>query len=485
MWHLLGVLRASSYAALPARLYQRARPAPVRAPRLLLWNAPLAAELGLPEADTEDTQRLAAVLGGNELWPGTEPLAQAYAGHQFGRFVPQLGDGRAHLIGELVDPVGRAWDVQLKGSGPTAFSRGGDGRCALGPALREFIMSEAMHALGISTTRCLAVVATGELVHRERTLPGAVVTRVAASHLRVGTFEYLAAREDRGGLVALLDYAIRRHYPELEGTEPERALGLLAAVIDRQLSLVVEWMRVGFIHGVMNTDNTSISGETIDYGPCAMMNRYDPGTVFSSIDHGGRYAFGNQPLIAGWNLARLAETLLPIINEDEEAAVAAVMPHLEGFGPALRVRWRAMMGRKLGLDGAGEGDQVMIDELLKQMQARALDYTQTFHRLRLSLDSPAEADRLRAELGAWYDAWRARLPDLEAARVLMRRSNPVIIPRNHQVEAALAAAERGELGPTRRLLDALRRPYEARPGTEPHQAPPETEDAGYRTFCGT
>lgn len=485
MWHLLGVLRAPSYAALPARFYQETRPVPVRAPRLLLWNATLAAELGLPEADTEDEARLAAVLGGNEVWPGSEPLALAYAGHQFGRFVPQLGDGRAHLIGELVDPEGRSWDVQLKGSGPTVYSRGGDGRCALGPALREFIMSEAMRALDVPTTRTLAVVATGERVVRDRPLPGATVTRVAASHLRVGTFEYFAARGDREGLVALLDYAIRRHYPHLEGSEAERALAVLEAVIERQIALVVDWMRVGFIHGVMNTDNTSICGETIDYGPCAMMNRYDPGTVFSSIDHGGRYAFGNQPLIAGWNMARLAETLLPIIDEDEQAAVTAVMPLLEGFGERLRTRWRAMMGHKLGLGAVGEGDQAMLDDLLTHMQARAMDYTKTFHRLGLSLGSATEAHQLRAELGAWYDAWRARLPDPEAARALMRRANPVLIPRNHQVEAALAAAEQGDLGPTRRLLDALRRPYEDRPGTEPYQATPSSEDSGYRTFCGT
>ena len=320
----------NSYAALPKQFYQRIVPSPVPKPRLFLFNAALARELGLDDELARDRDALARVFGGNELLPGSEPVALAYAGHQFGQFVPQLGDGRAHLLGEVLDARGRRRDLQLKGSGRTAYSRGGDGRCALGPAIREFVMSEALHALGVPTTRCLAVVTTGESVFRDHRLPGAVVTRVARSHLRVGTFEYFAARQDHDALRTLCDHAIGRHFPELadEPSAEERYLALLDRVIDRQVRLVVEWMRIGFIHGVMNTDNTAISGETIDYGPCAMMSAYDPGTVFSSIDHGGRYAFGNQPMIVAWNLSRLAHCLVPLVADEADDAVDRLNPKL-------------------------------------------------------------------------------------------------------------------------------------------------------------
>ncbi len=449
---------SNSYAELPDRFFQRIDPVPVAHPRLLLWNAPLAEALGIHETLPEDESAIAAWFAGNARLPGSEPLALAYAGHQFGHFVPQLGDGRAHLLGEVRDRSGRLWDVQLKGSGPTAFSRRGDGRCALGPAIREFIMSEAMHALGVPTTRTLAVVTTGEPVLRERRLPGAIVTRVAASHLRVGTFQYFAARRDQEALEALLDYAIQRHYPDLDRA-PDRASAFVRAVTARQIDLVVDWMRVGLIHGVMNTDNTAISGETIDYGPCAMLGIYDPETVYSSIDARGRYAFGNQPLIAGWNMARLAECLLP--PPEVESIVAAYPQQLEAA-------WFAMMGKKLGIATVTEDDHDLVTSLLARLQQRRLDYTIAFQRL--------------DDLGEWSQRWRARADALER----MERANPLVIPRNHHVEAALEACVRdGDLEPTRRLLTVVRSPYTRLDATPDYQEPPPDGDAGYQTFCGT
>jgi uncharacterized protein YdiU (UPF0061 family) len=472
----------SSYLALPDRLYQQIRPMPVTAPRLFLWNAPLAAELGIPDALAEDRDRLARVFAGNELLPGSEPVALAYAGHQFGRFVPQLGDGRAHLLGEVATQEGLR-EIQLKGSGPTTFSRGGDGRSALGPAVRELIMSEALSALGVPTTRSLAVVTTGERVMRETPLPGGIVTRVAASHLRVGTFEYFAARKDTEALEQLVDLAIARHDPHLADA-PERPLALLDAVIGRQVDLVVHWLRIGFIHGVMNTDNCALSGETIDYGPCAMMGVYDPETVYSSIDRQGRYAFGRQPAIVAWNMARFAEALLPLIDPDPKVAVEKATPLVEGISERFQTAWHRMMAQKLGLPSAPETDADLFTDLLEQMKAQQLDYTVTFDRLGASLD--AEAPELRAQLGDWYDRWRAAIPDPAEARATMRRHNPVVIPRNHHVEAALAAAVTdGDPAPTERFLDVLRAPYELRPETPRYQDPPADLDAGYQTFCGT
>lgn len=470
----------SSYTALPDRFYERIRPMPVTAPRLLLFNDHLARELGVPDELTEDRDRLARIFAGNELLPGSEPVALAYAGHQFGHFVSQLGDGRAHLLGEIETQDGLR-DLQLKGSGPTRFSRGGDGRSALGPAVRELVMSEAMHALGVPSTRSLAVTATGERVMRETLYPGGIVARVAASHLRVGTFEYFAARGDTDAVARLVDLALTRHYPHL-AHEPDRALALLRGVIERQTDLVVHWLRVGFIHGVMNTDNCTISGETIDYGPCAMMGVYDPKTVYSSIDRHGRYAFVNQPAIIGWNMARFAETLLPLVDPDEKAAVEKIMPLLESFPDRFRAAWGRMMGKKLGLEvGAHEA---LVNELLEHMAAERLDYTITFARLGASLR--AEDPELRDALGPWYDRWREAIQDPADAWAIMQRQNPLVIPRNHHVEAViLAAVVEGDPAPAERFLDVLRAPYELGPNTPRYQDPPADLDAGYRTFCGT
>ncbi len=478
----------NSYAALPDRFFCRVEPVSVRHPRLMLWNAELAEQLRLPGDLTEDPDRLAAVFSGNERLPGSDPLAMAYAGHQFGNFVPRLGDGRAHLIAELCDVEGIGRDLQLKGSGPTPFSRGGDGRCALGPALREYIMSEAMHALGIPTTRCLAVVATGEPVMRERVLPGAVVTRVASSHLRVGTFQYFAARGDEAGVRTLADYAIGRLYPDLQGTD-DRYHALLERVIDAQVRLVTEWMRVGFVHGVMNTDNTSISGETIDYGPCAMMSIYDPATVFSSIDRWGRYAFGRQPAIIAWNMARLAETVLPMLDPDPARATQRAQALVSAMPERLENAWTAMMSRKLGLSGTpSREDAALVAELCDRMRTNRMDYTITFDRLTRSLDSDDALGRLRDEVGQdWVEAWSRRLGSADTeVRASMRRHNPVVIPRNHHVERVLAhATETLDVAPVEAFLKVLRSPYALLPETAAYQDSPPDGDAGYVTFCGT
>ena len=416
----------------------------------------------------------------------------AYAGHQFGHFVPRLGDGRAHLLGEVIDIAGQRRDIQLKGSGPTSFSRGGDGRCALGPAIREFIMSEAMHALGVPTTRCLAVVTSGESVKRELPLPGAIVTRVAASHLRVGTFQFFAARGDRKALRRLCDYAIERHYPELAevGDTADRCIALLDKVIEKQITLVVNWMRVAFIHGVMNTDNTAISGETIDYGPCAMMSVYDPQTTFSSIDRFKRYAFGNQPAIIEWNMARFAQCLLPIIDDDESVAREKVGPSLNSLPTRLEKAFLDAMGAKVGLTPLQPGDEAIVRSLLELMAKERLDYTTTFHRLGLSLASEATTAELSTELRGWTKGWRKRLEQRaatrEETRKIMGRNNPAVIPRNHHVEAVLQKClETGESESAERFLSVLRSPYEELPDTSLFQDPPHDGDKNYRTFCGT
>ncbi|HEY0876853.1 MAG TPA: YdiU family protein [Zeimonas sp.] len=492
----------NSYVRELAGAYVSWQPAHAPLPQLLFLNRPLAAELGL-ETDALDSTSWAALFSGNALPAGAEPIAQAYAGHQFGGFSPQLGDGRALLIGELIDRSGRRRDLAFKGSGRTPFSRGGDGKAALGPMLREALVGEAMHALGIASTRALAVVATGEPVYRETTLRGAVLTRVAASHLRVGTFEFFAARGERALLRRLADYAIARHDPELVDA-PDRYVRLLRAVAQRQAKLVAQWMNVGFIHGVMNTDNMALSGETIDYGPCAFLEAYDPQTVFSSIDAAGRYAYSNQPRIARWNLARFAETLLSLMADpdDERAlqvAVAQVTEPIDAFphcyAAALLEGQRAKLGISAVSGTEDDADRSLVDDWLALMQANRVDFTLGWRRLA----DAAQGDELPLRelfddaeaLPAWLARWRARCAmdagDATARAQQMRSVNPLVIPRNHLVEEALAAAsDHAELGPFERLLDALRRPYDEAPGqaryAEP--APPEVT-ASYRTFCGT
>jgi uncharacterized protein YdiU (UPF0061 family) len=484
----------NSYARLPERLFARLPPTPVRAPRLLRLNEALARELGLDPAWLASAEGV-AMLAGNALPPGAEPIAQAYAGHQFGHFVPSLGDGRAILIGEVITPDGRRRDIQLKGSGPTPFSRRGDGRAALGPVLREYIVSEAMAALGIPTTRALAAVATGEEVMRETALPGAVLTRVAASHIRVGTFQYFAARRDTEALRLLAAHAIARHDPAAaEAANP--ALALFEGVVARQAELVARWMLVGFIHGVMNTDNCTISGETIDYGPCAFLDAYHPATVFSSIDIQGRYAFGNQPAIAHWNLARLAEAMLPILAEQEEEALELARAALDGFAPRFRAAWQAGMRRKLGLGTERPGDEALIQDLLTAMAEGEADFTLTFRRLADAAEDPAGEEALcrlfrdPAAVDGWLARWRARLaeePGTPAMRAAaMRAVNPACIPRNHLVEEAIAAAvERDDLGPFERLLEVLAQPFTEQPGRERYTLPPRPEERVLVTFCGT
>jgi uncharacterized protein YdiU (UPF0061 family) len=454
-------------------------------PQVLVLNEPLATELGLdPDwLRSPDGRRL---LVGLAAPPGSTPVAQAYAGHQFGGFNPRLGDGRALLLGELAGSDGRLRDLHLKGSGRTPFARGGDGLAAVGPMLREYVVSEAMHALGIPTTRSLAVTATGQAVRRETLLPGAVLARVASSHLRVGSFQYAAATGDVELLRRLADHAIRRHHHEAaEAEHPYRAL--FEAVVGVQASLVARWMLVGFVHGVMNTDNMTISGETIDYGPCAFLDAYDQATVYSSIDEGGRYAYGNQPVVAEWNLARLAEALLPLLHEDQEQAVALAVESLGSFRPQYAAAWSAGMRAKLGLpDGLAEDVAASLaDDLLAQMQASRVDYTSFLRHLGAAArgnTKPARSQLLDvATFDGWLERWRALSPDAE----VMDRVNPVYIPRNHLVEEALGAATLEDLEPLRRLLAVVTAPYEERPGLQRY-AEPAPEDFGvYRTFCGT
>jgi uncharacterized protein YdiU (UPF0061 family) len=481
----------NSYARLPDRFRARLDPTPVAAPRLLKLNTALAERLGLDPAALA-TPEGAAVLAGNRVPVGAEPIATAYAGHQFGNFVPQLGDGRAILVGEVVAPDGARFDIQLKGSGPTPFSRMGDGRAAMGPVLREYLVSEAMHALGVPTTRALAAVATGQEVRRETALPGAVLTRVASSHIRVGTFAYFAARGDVEALKILADHAIARHYPEAAGT-PNPYRSLLEGVVARQAALVGRWMLIGFIHGVMNTDNTSISGETIDYGPCAFMDAYDPQTVFSSIDQFGRYAYGNQPRIMQWNLARLAEAVLPLLGDTEEAALAVANEVLAGYAPAFEAAYLGGLRTKIGLPGDRTGDAALAGELLNAMAENGADFTLTFRRLCRAAEDPAGDAAVRAlftdpaAYDAWATRWRARLAeeggDPAARAAAMRAVNPAVIPRNHLVEAALTAAmQNDDLGPFNVLLDSLARPYEDQPGAD---EPPAPAGEPYVTFCGT
>ena len=455
------------------------------APELLALNEPLAAELGL-DADWLRSPEGIGLLVGTWLPEGATPVAQAYAGHQFGGFVPRLGDGRALLLGELSGPDGHLRDLHLKGSGRTPFARGGDGLAAVGPMLREYVVSEAMHALGIPTTRSVAVVGTGRPVQRETLLPGAVLARVASSHLRVGTFQYARSTGDLDLLRRLADHAIDRHHRSAAGAEsPYRAL--FEAVVAVQADLVASWMLVGFIHGVMNTDNMTISGETIDYGPCAFMDAFDPRTVFSSIDHGGRYAYANQPVVAEWNLARLAEAMLPLFHEDEEKAVELAVESLGGFRPAYSAAWSAGMRRKLGLpEGLDPAvSRPLVDELFELLQASHVDHTSIFRLLAQAARGDAGPPRgvfldLPA-FDAWTEKWLALGPDAEG----MDRVNPVYIPRNHLVEEALAAATDGDLAPFDRLLEAVTAPFEERAGFGRYAEPAPQDFGAYQTFCGT
>ena len=481
---------SNSYAGLDEIFYERTKPTPVRAPRLLLWNSSLAEQLMIPNELKQDPVALAQAFSGNHIIPGSEPIATVYAGHQFGSFVPQLGDGRAHLLGEVPDQFGHRWDIQLKGSGRTSFSRGGDGRCAIGPAVREFIMSEAMYALGVPTTRSLAVVTTGETVYRETPLPGAVVTRVASSHLRIGTFEFFAARGNHQALKTLCNYTIERHYPALKEEGPNPYVPLINKFIERQIQLVVEWMRVGFIHGVMNTDNTALSGETIDYGPCAMMGIYDPQTVYSSIDRMGRYAFGNQPKILHWNIARFAECLLPLINADRNKAGDQVGPVIAEFPDRFEKEFMKMMGKKLGLTSFKQEDQNLIVSVLNRLKDRRMDYTVTFDLLTKSLMSEAAASQMNNELEEIFGLWQERLREQREAshkvQELMRQHNPVVIPRNHHVEEVIQECEEtGRVTLAEKFLQILRSPYEEPAQTSQYQDPPSDGDKNYQTFCGT
>ena len=487
----------NTYARLPERFYARLAPTHVAAPRLIKVNVELARSLGLDPEALASAEGV-AILAGNAVAEGSEPMAMAYAGNQFGHFVPQLGDGRANLLGEVVGRDGARYDIQLKGSGPTPFSRGGDGRAALGPVLREYIVSEAMAALGVPTTRALAAVTTGERVLREVPLPGAVLTRVAASHLRVGSFQYFAARRDMEGIRTLADYAIARHYPDAaQAKQTYRAF--LDAVIARQARLIAHWMLIGFVHGVMNTDNTAISGETIDYGPCAFMEAYHPDTVFSSIDANGRYAYGNQPRIALWNLTRLAEALLPILEQEaggDEAGLLSAKEALNTFGPQFDAAHSAGMQRKLGLATERPGDALLVEDLLERMAANHADFTLTFRRLCDAAEAPEGDEGVRAlfdtpgAYDAWARAWRQRLEEEpgsgEQRAAAMRAANPAFIPRNHLVEEALeAAVRRQDFRPFEQLADVVSRPWEDRPNLERYSTPARPEETVKRTFCGT
>ncbi len=488
----------NQFARLGEPFFAKAQPVPVAGPTLIKFNHALARDLGMSVDDAGDAE-LAEVFSGNALPPGAEPVAMAYAGHQFGQFVPQLGDGRAIWLGELRAPDGVRYDVQLKGSGRTAYSRNGDGRAALGPVLREYIVSEAMARLGVPTTRALAAVATGEEVARERPLPGGVITRVAASFIRVGTFEYFAARGDVAAVKKLADYVIARNYPELAAAvQPYEAL--LKEVIGRQARLIARWMQIGFIHGVMNTDNMSIAGETIDYGPCAFMDGYDHQRVFSSIDRNGRYAYSSQPGIGLWNLIRLAETLLPLLAESTDDAVRMAQSHLESYQGQYEAAWLAGMRAKCGLTAGVESDdddRALIGALLDVMDDNEADFTLTFHHLsRLGADSPAHDQAIRrlfarpAALDAWLEQWRERLKretQGEAARQAgMQAVNPVVIPRNHQIEAAIRAAEdRNDFSVFHELQVVLENPFVEQAGKERYRRPPEPDEVVSKTFCGT
>ncbi|HET9932835.1 MAG TPA: YdiU family protein [Polyangiaceae bacterium] len=484
----------NTYARLPGRFYSRVAPTPVRDPRLVKLNQPLLRLLGsTPEAlQSLDPSR---VFSGNEVPAGADPIALAYAGHQFGDFVPQLGDGRAIMLGEVVSGDGVRRDVQLKGAGRTPFSRSGDGRAALGPVLREYVVSEAMAALGIPTTRALAAVTTGEFVIRDTRLPGAVLTRVAASHLRVGTFEYFSVRRDRDALARLVDYALARHFPEPDDSS-NPALRLLDRVVERQATLVARWLGVGFIHGVMNTDNTSISGETLDYGPCAFLDDYQPNKTFSSIDHDGRYAFAKQPAMARFNSACLARTLLPLLADDHAVAVRLANERVERFSDLFMTAFLGVFRSKLGLFGTASDDAALIDFVLERLAEQPIDYTNFFRHLCYAMADPsrdaAVATAFRDSDGmlAWLGRWRARLASdgasVSARLDSMRSANPSLIPRNHRIQQAIdAAVQSSDFKPFEELVEALSRPYDEQPRFAHLADPPRPDERVERTFCGT
>tara|TARA_B100001146_G_scaffold95864_1_gene84782 strand:+ start:319 stop:1794 length:1476 start_codon:yes stop_codon:yes gene_type:complete len=479
-WHF-----DNSYSKLPNTMLSKLLPVPVKAPKLAILNHSLSKKLGLNFSNTND-ENLASMFAGNLLPEGSDTIAQAYAGHQFGHFT-MLGDGRAIVIGEHISKNNKRFDIQFKGSGKTPFSRNGDGRAALGPMLREYIISEAMHGLNIPTTRSLAVVKTGEDVIRETPLPGAILTRVAASHIRVGTFQYMTATEDEKNLKTLADYTIDRHYPNIKNSNTA-ALDLLKIVIEKQTKLVTDWMRVGFIHGVMNTDNMTISGETIDYGPCAFMDAYDPETVFSSIDQHGRYAYFNQPGVTKWNLARFAETLIPLINDNKDKAIEIATETINSFAEIYKKKWLQMMHNKLGLLGKDSKDENLIIDLLTWMHQNKADYTNTFCFL---MNEKVQEDKIYKEesfLG-WKQQWKERLKlnnnSPEKSLKLMRSANPLVIPRNHKVEEALVAANNDDLKPIKNLLKVLEKPYENQKGISEYQSRAPASDKKYQTFCGT
>ena len=474
----------NSYSRLSNTFKQHIEPVTVKNPELVLMNQDLAKELNL-DFSKINKKELSAIFTGNILPEGSNAIAQAYAGHQFGHFT-MLGDGRAVLIGEHLTNTNKRYDVQFKGSGKTAFSKNGDGRAALGPMLREYIISEAMHSLDIPTTRSLAVAKTGEKIMRDTPLQGAILTRVASSHIRVGTFQYVAARNKKGELEILLNYVVKRHYPELIDSK-NKALDLLNVLIDKQIDLVVDWMRVGFIHGVMNTDNMTISGETIDYGPCAFMDTYDPKTVFSSIDKMGRYAYCNQPAITKWNLSRFAECLIPLIDEDEDKAVKSATELIETFGEKYEKKWLNMMRKKLGLFGVENEDKFLIVDLLTWMHQKKVDYTNTFCHL---MDLTPKKNQLYDDndLMHWKKRWKERLSKNKSTPKkyleLMKKNNPLVIPRNHKVEEALKAAEKKDLKPLTQLIEIIKDPYTKKSDILDYQIP-NNSDKKYQTFCGT
>jgi uncharacterized protein YdiU (UPF0061 family) len=522
---------SNTYIKLGEQFFQRTLPEKVTSPTLLLWNKALANNLDISEDLQNDHLLLSQYGSGNQLPFGAESIALAYSGHQFGHFNPQLGDGRAHLLGEVLDKDNVRRDIQLKGSGQTGFSRRGDGKCALAPALREYIMSEALFALGAPTSRCLSVVATGEIINRGLTKAGAVVTRVAASHIRVGTFQYFAARGDIDSLQTLVDYSIKRHFPEIDTNETvnsiplssdQRILAFLAGAITKQITLVIEWLRIGFIHGVMNTDNTAICGETLDFGPCAMLGVYDENKVFSSIDEHGRYAFGNQGKIAQWNMARLADCLMPLLievsdkqlteEEQEQQALTKVEALINQYTDEFDVAYFTMYGKKLGLINRDENNKSLISDLLTIMQTQKLDYTETFLQLTQSLTDDFKAQELAGKLGDWYQAWLEVLSQKEPkqenhqqnnyqqAQGLMKKNNPVVIPRNHHIETILDVCETviaNDLSCTKNLtkevitntvdeyLQVLRSPYQEIEATAKYQELPIDGDRYYQTYCGT
>lgn len=476
-------------------MYQAIKPEPVADPKLILWNEKLAQQFAIPEQVSSN----ANLFTGNELHADSEPIALAYCGHQFGHFNPELGDGRAHLLGELIDKDGLRFDIQLKGSGTTRYSRQGDGRCALGPAVREFLMSEALYALGVPTSRCLAVATTGEQVYREKPLAGAVVTRIASSHIRVGTFQYVAMtayqQNDQSMMADFCGYVIDRHFPECRESE-QPVVAMFEQIIDKQITLVTEWLRIGFIHGVMNTDNTAISGETIDFGPCAMLGQYHPGAVFSSIDRRGRYAFGNQRNITLWNMTRLAESLLPLLElglGSEEKALSILKQCLEQYHEKFDRAYYQMMGRKLGFEfmvgsAIEQEDKALIESLTELMTEHQLDYTITFNELGTLLSESSGEHNLPAAMESWLNQWQQRVSrhgDIAKSLSIMTASNPLVIPRNHHVEQALSACYQGDFSLLDTLLEVIRKPYQLLENTAHFQDAPTDGDANYQTFCGT